>query len=109
MNAIGFRSVTEQLDPTTSSGRLVFHIFGALAEFEREIIRERTRAGLIAARARGRLTGRPSLVTAKKLAAAQAMRAQKHTMAEISTALGISRATLYRHLAVNAQATGTVT
>jgi len=99
---IGFRSLTEQIDTTTSAGRLQFHIFGALAEFEKETIRERTRAGLAAARARGRLSGRPSLVTAGKLAAAQTMRAQKHTMAEISTALGISRATLYRHLALGA-------
>jgi DNA invertase Pin-like site-specific DNA recombinase len=82
---------------------LQFHIFGALAEVEREIIRERTRAGLAAARARGRLSGRPRLVTAEKLAAAQAMRAQQHTMAEISSALGISRATLYRHLALGAE------
>ena len=100
---IGFRSLTEQIDTTTSAGRLQFHIFGALAEFEREIIRERTRAGLAAARARGRLSGRPRLVTAEKLAAAQAMRAQQHTMAEISSALGISRATLYRHLALDAE------
>ena len=100
---IGFRSLTEQIDTTTSAGRLQFHIFGALAEFEKEIIRERTRAGLAAARARGRLSGRPSLVTAEKLAAARTMRAQKHTMAEISTALGISRATLYRHLALGAE------
>jgi DNA invertase Pin-like site-specific DNA recombinase len=103
---IGFRSLTEQIDTTTSAGRLQFHIFGALAEFEKEIIRERTRAGLAAARARGRLSGRPSLVTAEKLAAAQTMRAQKHTMAEISTALGISRATLYRHLALDAEPNG---
>jgi DNA invertase Pin-like site-specific DNA recombinase len=81
----------------------VFHIFGALAQFEREIIRERTRAGLAAARARGRITGRPTIVTAEKLAAAQAMRAQKRTMAEISAATGISRATLYRLLALDAE------
>ena len=100
---IGFRSLTEQIDTTTSAGRLQFHIFGALAEFEKETIRERTRAGLAAARARGRLSGRPSLVTAEKLAVARTMRAQKHTMAEISTALGISRATVYRHLALGAE------
>ena len=103
---IGFRSLTEQIDTTTSAGRLQFHIFGALAEFEKEIIRERTRAGLAAARARGRLSGRPSLVTAEKLAPTQTMRAQKHTMAEISTALGISRATLYRHLALDTEPNG---
>src|SRR5438552_7799221 len=56
---IGFKSIQENIDTTTSGGKLVFHIFGALAEFEREIIRERTQAGLTAARARGRLGGRP--------------------------------------------------
>jgi DNA invertase Pin-like site-specific DNA recombinase len=56
---IGFKSITESIDTTTSGGKLVFHIFGALAEFERDIIRERTQAGLTAARARGRLGGRP--------------------------------------------------
>jgi DNA invertase Pin-like site-specific DNA recombinase len=60
---IGFRSLTEAIDTTTSGGMLQFHIFGAVAEFERQIIRERTRAGLAAARARGRLGGRPPLVT----------------------------------------------
>jgi DNA invertase Pin-like site-specific DNA recombinase len=96
---VGFRSLTEAIDTTTPAGRLQFHIFGALAEFEREIIRERTRAGLAAARARGRLGGRPSSVTAEKLAAAEAMRARQHSMREIAAALGVSRATLYRHLA----------
>jgi DNA invertase Pin-like site-specific DNA recombinase len=96
---VGFRSLTETIDTTTSAGRLQFHIFGALAEFEREIIRERTRAGLAAARARGRLGGRPSLVSAEKLAAAEAMRARHHSMREIAAALGVSRATIYRHLA----------
>ena len=95
----GFRSLTEAIDTTTPAGRLQFHIFGALAEFERAIIRERTRAGLVAARARGRLGGRPSSVTAEKLAAAEAMRARQHSMREIAAALGVSRATLYRHLA----------
>lgn len=98
---VGFRSLTEAIDTTTPAGRLQFHIFGALAEFERELIRERTRAGLAAARARGRLGGRPSLVSAEKLAAAEAMRARQHSMREIAAALGVSRATLYRHLATN--------
>ena len=57
---IGFKSITENIDTTTSGGKLVFHIFGALAEFERDIIKDRTKAGLHAARARGRLGGRPS-------------------------------------------------
>jgi DNA invertase Pin-like site-specific DNA recombinase len=96
---VGFRALTEAIDTTTPAGRLQFHIFGALAEFEREVIRERTRAGLVAARARGRLGGRPSSVTAERLAAAEAMRARQHSMREIAAALGVSRATLYRHLA----------
>jgi DNA invertase Pin-like site-specific DNA recombinase len=96
---VGFRSLTEAIDTTTPAGRLQFHIFGALAEFEREITRERTRAGLVAARASGRLGGRPSSVTAEKLVAAEAMRARQHSMREIAAALGVSRATLYRHLA----------
>ena len=95
---IGFRSLTEQIDTTTPGGRLQFHIFGALAEFEREIIRERTRAGLAAARARGRLGGRPAVITADKLAAARLMREQKRPMQAIAKTLGVSRATLYRHL-----------
>src|SRR3954469_24529125 len=71
---IGFRSITENIDTTTSGGKLIFHIFGALAEFERDIIRERTNAGLEAARARGRLGGRPkakTLDSPKKVALAQ--------------------------------------
>ena len=100
---IGFRSLTEQIDTTTSAGRLQFHIFGALAEFEKGDHQGAHPPGLAAARARGRLSGRPRLVTAEKLAAAQAMRAQQHTMAEISSALDISRATLYRHLALDAE------
>jgi DNA invertase Pin-like site-specific DNA recombinase len=97
---IGFRSLTENIDTTTAGGLLQFHIFGALAQFEREIIRERTRAGLAAARARGRPGGRPSVITAEKLAAARLMREQKHPMCAIATTLGVSRATLYRHLAL---------
>src|SRR5918911_515078 len=64
---IGFKSLTESIDTTTSGGKLVFHIFGALAEFEREIIRERTKAGLTAARARGKNGGRPKALTTKQV------------------------------------------
>src|ERR687886_70961 len=64
---VGFRSLTESIDTTTSGGKLVFHIFGALAEFERELIRERAKAGLAAARARGRIGGRPKSLTPKSL------------------------------------------
>ena len=71
---MGFRSLTEQIDTTTSGGKLIFHVFGALAEFERDLISERTNAGLRAARARGRLGGRPKkLADPKKLALAQRM------------------------------------
>jgi DNA invertase Pin-like site-specific DNA recombinase len=70
---IGFRSLTEAIETTTAGGRLVFHIFASLAEFERAIIRERTRAGLDAARARGRKGGRPPALTARELTAARAM------------------------------------
>ncbi len=99
---IGFRSLTEQLDTTTSGGKLIFHVFGALAEFERDLIRERTRAGLAAARARGRRGGRPKkLGTPTRVALAQALYDDRtHSVAEICRTLGISRATLYRAVAV---------
>src|SRR5215213_8415419 len=64
---IGFKSLQESIDTTTSGGKLVFHIFGALAEFEREIIRERTQAGLTAARSRGKTGGRPKALTEKQV------------------------------------------
>lgn len=70
---IGLRSLTEAIDTTTAGGRLVFHVFGALAEFERGVIRERTRAGLDAARARGRVGGRPPALSADDLAVARAL------------------------------------
>lgn len=95
---IGFKSLTEGVDTTTAAGRMAFHVFGALAEFERSLIQERTRAGLEAARARGRHGGRPSSITPDTLAAAAVMREQKRPMHAIATALGVSRATLYRHL-----------
>ena len=68
---IAFRSLTEAIDTNTPAGRLQLHLFAALAEFERELIRERRQAGREAARARGRLGGRPKLITPEKLAAAQ--------------------------------------
>ena len=96
---IGFKSVQEQIDTTTSSGRLFFHIFASIAEFERDLIRERVQAGLTAARQRGRLGGRPSVMDAKKLKMAEALyRDKTNTPAEICKTLGISKATLYRHL-----------
>ena len=96
---IGFRSVTESIDTTTSGGKLIFHVFGALAEFERDIIRERTNAGLAAARARGRQGGRPRVLSSRKIAQLQALAADRtNTIADILDTLKISRATYYRYL-----------
>ena len=96
---IGFKSITEAIDTTTSGGKLIFHIFGALAEFERDIIRERTQAGLTAARARGRKGGRPKVLTPKKQEQALTLyNAKTHTIDEICQTLNISRATLYRYI-----------
>lgn len=99
---IGFRSLTEQLDTTSPGGKLIFHVFGALAEFERDLIRERTQAGLAAARARGRQGGRPKrLGRPEQVAMAQALYdARTHSVAEICRMLKISRATFYRSIAV---------
>lgn len=97
---IGFRSLQESIDTTTSGGRLIFHIFGALAEFERNLIRERTIAGLEAARARGRLGGRPKKLDAKKTELAyQLYDEKKYAVKEICHMLGISKPTLYAYLA----------
>ena len=96
---IHFKSLQEQLDTATSGGKLVFHVFGALAEFERDLIRERTQAGLAAARARGRVGGRPRKLTDKKVALLQTLAADKHSsVAEICQMLGISRKTFYRYV-----------
>lgn len=96
---IGFKSLTESIDTTTSGGKLIFHIFGALAEFERDIIRERTQAGLTAARARGRKGGRPKALTPKTAQQAQTLYNDKtNTIDEICRTLDISRATLYRYV-----------
>lgn len=96
---IGFISITEGIDTTSPGGKLVFHIFGALAEFEREMIRERTKAGLKAAKSRGRKLGRPAALTEAQIEMARAMRSTgKHSMPEIAKQLGVSRATLYRGL-----------
>ena len=104
---IGFRSLTEAIDTTTAGGKLVFHIFGALAEFERSIIRERTKAGLDAARKRGRTGGRPPKLKDADLKAARAMLADRTlTVEEVARQLRVSPATLYRYLpAARAQVT----
>ena len=96
---IGFRSLTEALDTTTAQGRLVFHMFGALAEFERGLIRERTRAGLSSAKKAGRTGGRPPKLTDKDIQAAKAMLANPDIgVAEVAHRLRVSQATLYRYI-----------
>lgn len=97
---VDFISLTESIDTTTPGGKLIFHLMGALAEFERDLIRERTNAGLAAARARGRIGGRPRrLATNGKVALARRLFADPyHSIPEICSTLGISRSTLYRYV-----------
>jgi DNA invertase Pin-like site-specific DNA recombinase len=97
---VDFISLTEKIDTTTPGGKFIFHFMGALAEFERDLIRERTVAGLSAARARGRIGGRPKkLSTQAKVLLAQRLFADKqNSVKEICSTLGISRATLYRYV-----------
>lgn len=96
---IGFKSVTENIDTTTSGGKLVFHIFGSLAEFERSIIRERTKAGLDAARKRGKRGGRPPSLKDKDIQAAKAMLSDPEiTVEEVARHLKVAPSTLYRHM-----------
>jgi DNA invertase Pin-like site-specific DNA recombinase len=95
---VEFISLQESVDTTTSGGKLVFHVFGALAEFEREMIRERTKAGLKAARARGSLNGRPKKLSRQQIKIAQKLMEDKETkVREITKALNVSRSTLYRY------------
>lgn len=96
---VGFKSIQENFDTTTGGGKLIFHIFGALAEFERDIIRERTQAGLKAARARGRVGGRPKALNEKQVELLKQMYADKsNSIDDICSTLKISPATLYRYV-----------
>ncbi|WP_242225363.1 recombinase family protein [Bacillus cereus group sp. BfR-BA-01380] len=96
---IAFRSLQENMDTSTSGGKLIFHVFGALAEFEREMIQERTQAGLSAARARGRVGGRPKVMDTTKVSMAKSlMKDPNYSTEDICNTLGVSRATLYRYL-----------
>jgi DNA invertase Pin-like site-specific DNA recombinase len=108
---IGFKSLTEQIDTTTSGGTRIVHLFGALAECERNLIRERSMAGRAAARARGRLGGRPKLPdTDRKVQMARTLHQDpSNSIQDICQTLGISRATLYRYLATSKQTTDTTT
>jgi DNA invertase Pin-like site-specific DNA recombinase len=96
---IGLKSLQDPIDTSSPSGKLVFHIFAALAEFERGVIRERTTAGLQAARERGRVGGRPPALSAKDLQAAKAMLKDSDiTVAAIARRLNVAASTLYRHI-----------
>lgn len=96
---VGFRSLTEQMDTTTPGGVLVFNIFGALAQFERDLIRERTLAGLTAARARGRKGGRPSKLSGRDIAMVrQLYDSRTVTVKEIAVRFRVSRSTVYKAL-----------
>jgi DNA invertase Pin-like site-specific DNA recombinase len=98
-DGIGFKSLQESIDTTTSSGKLVFHIFAALAEFERNLIRERTNAGLTAARARGRLGGRKKSLNAKQRKQAVEMYERKNqTVKQICEMMNITKPTLYAYI-----------
>ena len=102
--AVGFKSLQESIDTTTSGGRLIFHIFGALAEFERNLIRERTLAGLAAARARGRKGGRrKGLDKNKRKLLIKTYEAKQHSINEICEMFGISKPTLYTYLKNNSK------
>ena len=95
---IGFRSLTEAIDTTTSGGRLIFHIFGALGQFERDLIRERTRAGLAAAVTRGRRGGRKPVITAEKLRRARTLIAQGLTVREAAARIKVGKTVLCKAL-----------
>ena len=96
---IGLKSLQEAIDTSSSSGKLIFHIFGALAEFERNLIRERTQAGLQAARARERKGGRPKALNKdKRDLAVNLYDEKKHTVDQICKMMGISKPTLYKYI-----------
>ncbi len=95
---VGFRSLSDGIDTTTPAGRFLFHILAALSEMERELIIERTRAGLSAARARGRVGGRPPKMTKAKKEAAMKLKESGASMKDIAQALDMSLSSIYRHL-----------
>jgi len=96
--SVGFRTCMDEIDTTTSGGRLVFHIFGALAEFERSLIKDRTMAGLRAARDRGRVGGRPKVMTPERVSVARKLIETGLSQGETAKFLGVSAATLSRFL-----------
>ncbi|SFS14720.1 recombinase family protein [Yoonia litorea] len=102
-NGVAFHSVTEAIDTSTSSGRLLFHICASIAEFERGLIRERTQAGLKAAKAKGRIGGRPRSMTEDKVNAVRELLAAGTTAKDAAAAVGVSVPTLYRWLPSSAR------
>lgn len=99
---VGFRSLTEGIDTTTAAGRMVFSIFGALAEFERALILERTLAGMAAARSRGSRPGRPTVMTPDRITTARTLAAAGTPVTRIAATLGVGRASVYRALSESA-------
>lgn len=99
---IGFQSLTEDINTTTPSGKLIFHIFGAISEFERDLIKERTMSGLASARRRGRVGGRPKAMTDTKKIAAMKLLTSGTPAKDVAETIGVSLPTLYRHCPVNA-------
>ena len=96
---VGFHSLHESIDTTSSTGQLIFHIFGALSEFERNLIKERTKAGLAAARMRGRQGGRPKkLSSSKRSLAVDLYHGKKHSLKQICQMLDITKPTLYKYV-----------
>ncbi len=107
---IEFVSLQENIDTTTPGGKLIFHVFGSVAEFERDLVRERTIAGLEAARARGRQGGRPKAFNKKKLQlASKLLRSKELTIPEVCQAVGVGRTTLYRYLKPDGTARDAIT
>lgn len=95
---VAFRSLTENIETASAAGRLTFHVFASLAQFERELIRERTTAGLVAAKARGVRLGRPAALTADQVKHAALLVAGGVSVTEVAASLGVGKSTVYRAL-----------
>jgi DNA invertase Pin-like site-specific DNA recombinase len=100
---VGLKSLTEAIDTSTPGGRLVFHIFGSIAEFERAIIRERTKAGVVAAKSRGRAGGRPPKLVGERVDHAKMMLNAGTSVSAVARSMGVSRATVHRAISLAEQ------